>query len=62
MTDEKADSLAKLRAIEEQAAALVRELPPGLPSHRARLIESIAAHLALTRELEREAGRLQDAA
>jgi hypothetical protein len=61
MNDEMQDSLAKLRAIEAQAAALVRELPPGLPSHRARLIECIAAHLALTREMH-GSGPLQNAA
>jgi hypothetical protein len=62
MTDERQDDLANLRAIEEQAAALARELPAGVPSHRARLIESIAAHLVLTLELGDGGRRLQDAA
>ena len=62
MSDKKQDDLAKLRAIEEQAAVLARELPAGVPSHRARLIESIAAHLALTLELGDRVRRLQDAA
>jgi hypothetical protein len=60
MSVEHADSLARLREIVEQAGALARDLPSGVPSHRARLIESIAAHLALTLELRD--GQLQDAA
>lgn len=55
MKSQTEDSVATLRRIEDEAAALARGLPPGVPAHRARLIEGIAAHLALTLELTHEA-------
>lgn len=48
--------LRKLRQIEEHARALTQELGPGEGQNRARLIWGIAAHLALTLELD-EAGQ-----
>ena len=58
MRNEKEDVLRTLREIEKQAAALARALPAGLPLHRARLIHTTAAHLALQVELESAGGHL----
>ena len=45
--------LTTLREIEKQARALAEELPHGVERHRARQIAILAAHVALTLELER---------
>lgn len=62
MKSETEDSVATLRRIENEAAALVQGLPPGIPAYRARLIEGIAAHLAFTLVLERGGDPPRDAA
>lgn len=62
MENQKELLLQKLREIEEQAQTLTLALPTGLPLHRTRQIQSLAAHLALQVELENAGGHLRDAA
>jgi hypothetical protein len=53
MRDERRHLLSTLREIEKQARELGEELPHGVERHRARQIAILAAHVALTMEIER---------